>query len=147
MVIVHGQQIGLASGKPALRGAPLALGAMSIAAGVVGDLRLLAGLAPQHMAAERSAATLLNGRHDFELAQAQMTAFAVSPGWSVGAEDVRDLQSGALHERALGGFDRLQRTNDLAQNLGGYMGIQRSSLELLVSEQHLYHTDVHLLLE
>ena len=43
VVIVHWQQIGRTRLEPALRGAPLTLGTVSVAARVVGDLGLLAG--------------------------------------------------------------------------------------------------------
>ncbi len=66
------------------------------------------------MPAERSAATLLNRRHDLELAQAQVAALNLPKGWPVGAEDIRDLQGGALHERALWGWSRLQGADHLA---------------------------------
>jgi len=57
----------------------------------------------QHMATQRRAAALFNGRHDFELTQAQMTALGLSPSRPVGAEDIRDLQGGACHGHALRG--------------------------------------------
>jgi hypothetical protein len=46
-----------------------------------------------------------------------------------------------------GGPQRLQWTGDLAQHLGGHLGVERGGLEALVSEQHLDHADIHLLLE
>ena len=50
--MVHGKQIDLTGFEPALCGIPLALGAVSVAAGVVGDLGLRAGGTTQHMATE-----------------------------------------------------------------------------------------------
>jgi hypothetical protein len=97
------------------------------------------------MAAQRRAAAVLDGRHDLELAETAMPALLLPPGRPVGAEDVRDLQ--AWHERALRGLGRLQRTEHLAQGLGGHLGIERRGLELLVSEQDLDGTDILLLLE
>jgi hypothetical protein len=58
------------------------------------------------MAAQGGAATLLDRRHDLQLAEAQVTTLLLSQCRPVGAEDIRDLQ--AWHERALLG--RLQRT-------------------------------------
>ena len=72
VVVRHGQQIGLPCLEPALRGARLALRAMPVAAGVVGDLRLCARMTAQHMSAQRRAAALFDGRHDLELAEAQV---------------------------------------------------------------------------
>jgi hypothetical protein len=41
---------------------------------------------------QRRAAALLDGRHHFELAQAQVTALRGAPGRAMLAEDVGDLQ-------------------------------------------------------
>ena len=93
VVVVDRQEIGAARLQPALRGAALALGTMPVTAGVIGDLRLCAGRAAQRMAAERSAAAVLHGRHDLELAETEVAALLVPPGRPVGAEDIRDLQA------------------------------------------------------
>ena len=45
------------------------------------------------MAAERGAATLLDGRHDLELAETEVAPLLVPPSRPVGAEDIRDLQA------------------------------------------------------
>ena len=97
VVVLHRQQIGLPRLEPAPRGAALALRAVPVAAGVVGDLDLLAAFAAQDMSTQRRAAALLDGRHDLELTQAQVTALRLPPGRPVGAEDVGDLQGGAPH--------------------------------------------------
>ena len=48
----------------------------------------------------------------------------------------------------LGGrSQRLQWTDDLAQDIGGHLGIEGSRLKLLVSQQHLDDADIHLLLQ
>jgi hypothetical protein len=44
------------------------------------------------MPTERRAAALLDGRHDLELAEAQVTTLGLTPGRPVGAEDIRDLE-------------------------------------------------------
>ena len=67
VVVLHRQQFGLTGLEPTVRGARLALGAVPVAAGVVGDLDLLTGLAAQHMPAQRRAAALFDGRHHLEL--------------------------------------------------------------------------------
>ena len=69
---------------------------MPVAARVVGDLNLLAALAAQYMSTERGAAALLDGRHHFELTQAQVSVLSLPPGRPVDAEDVRDLQGAAF---------------------------------------------------
>ena len=147
MVIVERQQVGLARLEPAARGARLALRAMPIATGVVGDLHLRASVATQYMSPQRRAAALLDGGHHLELTEAQVATLRLPPGRPVGAEDVRDLQGGALHQRPLRRSHGLQRTDDLAQDLGGHLGIERGGLEMPVSEQDLDHADIDLLLE
>src|ERR1700681_2815451 len=94
MVVVHWQQIGLSRLEPAARGACLALRAMPVSAGVVGDLYLRTGIATQYMSPQRRAAALFNGGHHLELNEAQVAVLRLPPGWPVGAEDVRDLQGG-----------------------------------------------------
>jgi hypothetical protein len=48
----------------------------------------------------------------------------------------------------LGGWSqRLQWTDDLAQDIGGDLGIQGGGLELLVPQQYLDDTDIHLLFQ
>ena len=72
----------------------------------------------------------------------------LSPRRPVGAEDIRDLQGGTRARAAtVRARDWLQWTDHLAQDLGGDVGIERCGLELFVSEQHLDHADIHLLLE
>src|SRR5664279_4504750 len=100
------------------------------------------------MAAEGGAAALLDSRHDLQLTEAQVAPLMLSPGRPVGAEDIRGLQGGALHARLrCGRGSGSQWTDHLAQDLGGDMGIERCRLELLVAEQDLDHSDVHLLFE
>ena len=66
------------------------------------------------MAAEREAAALLDGRHDLQLAEAQMPPLMLSPRRPVAAEDIRDLQGGTVHGAALRCGAGLQRTDYLA---------------------------------
>lgn len=76
----------------------------------------------QDMATERRAAALLDRRHDLELAQAQMTVLRQTPLRPVGAENLPHLQGGARHGLS-GRVQALQRADDLAQDLGGYLGV------------------------
>ena len=76
-----------------------------------------------------------------------MSTLSLPPGRPVGAEDIRDLQGGTPHGGGLRGWQLLQWTDHLAQQIGGDLGIQRRGLELLVPEQDLDHTDIHLLLQ
>ena len=101
MEIVHRQQIGLTGFEPTPCSTGLALRAMPVSAGVVGDLAIPAGVAVEHMPTQRRAAALLDGRHDLELAQAQVVMLSLPPGRTQGTEDVRDLQGGTPHDRGL----------------------------------------------
>ena len=74
---------------------------MPVAAGVVGDLDLRAGVAAQYMSPQRRAAALFDGGHHLELTETQVAVLRLPPGRPVGTEDVRDLQGGALHQRPL----------------------------------------------
>ena len=53
VVVGHGQQVGLRAAPATPRGRALALRAVPVAAGVVGDLTVVAALAARDMAAER----------------------------------------------------------------------------------------------
>jgi len=55
------------------------------------------------MASQGRAAALFNGRHDLELAQAQMTTLSLAPVGAVGAEDVGDFQGGVRQGAAYAG--------------------------------------------
>src|SRR6185437_13527298 len=76
-----------------------------------------------------------------------------APCRSVAAEDIRGLQRRTRQERrALRGRPHrrdkmLERARDLAERLEGDAGIERRRVELLMSEQHLDHANVGLLLE
>ena len=90
--IADRQQVGLACGEPLARRCPLALGAVAVAAAVVGDAAVAAVLAAFDMAAERGRAAGLDRRHHLELGQAHVTGMRRAPGWSMEAEDVGDLK-------------------------------------------------------
>ena len=118
VVILHGQQIGLAGLQPAPGRTGLTLGAMPVATGVVGDLGVVTGRALQHMTAQRRAAAAFDGRHDLELAEAEVSGLCTTPRRPVGAEDIRDLQGGGGMPAVLGGrSQRLQWADHLAQEL------------------------------
>jgi hypothetical protein len=88
-------------GEPLVRGCTLTLRAMSIAARVIGDLRVaaLVVLAACDMAAERCRATVLDRRHHLELAEADMAGIGLAPWRSMAAENIRDLQHRTGHRR------------------------------------------------
>ena len=87
------------------------------------------------MTAQGGTAALFDGRHDLQLAEAQVSSLLLAQSRPVGAENIRDLQGGAIHARLrCWSGARLQRTDHLAQDLGRDVGIQRCRLELLVAE-------------
>src|SRR5882672_9690187 len=77
MEIPYRQELGFALGQPLACGSALTLGAVPIAAAIVGDLRVRAVLAAPDMAAERRCAAALDRTHDLHLAEADMAALAL----------------------------------------------------------------------
>ena len=55
----------------------------------VADFLRMAVITAQHVTTQHRGAALLNGRHDFELPQAQMPRLRPSPCRTVSAEDIR----------------------------------------------------------
>jgi hypothetical protein len=68
--VTDGQEVGLALGQPDPCRRALALRAVPVAAGVVGDAPLAAVLAGLDVAAKGGGATMLDRRHDLELGEA-----------------------------------------------------------------------------
>jgi predicted alpha/beta-hydrolase family hydrolase len=95
MVVVHRQQVSLAFLQPTLGRTGLALGAMPVAAGVVGNLVMTTAVAVQHVSPQCRAAALFDSRHDFELTQALVSQLALAPSRAMSAKDVGDLQGEA----------------------------------------------------
>jgi hypothetical protein len=92
-----------------MSGSTLALWAMPVTAGVVGDLLMLTGRTTQGMTAERRSAAGLDGRHHLELVEADVPRMCLTPRRSLGAEDVRDLQGLSGHDLTYVVNDRLSR--------------------------------------
>ena len=105
VVVIYRQEVLLAGFKPAPGGRALALGAVPVAAGVVGDLELRALLAAQYMAAQFSTAAAFYGGHDLELPEAQVSGMCFTPRSTLGPEDIRDFQR-AGHSPAQAGGSR-----------------------------------------
>jgi hypothetical protein len=99
MIVRHRQQLGFARGEPFLRSGALALRAVPVAAGVVGDRRIGAVLTARDMAAKRCRAATLDCRHHLQLLEAEMAGMGVTPCYAMAAEDIRNLQSRARHAR------------------------------------------------
>ena len=89
------QQVGLALGQPGARGGALALGAVPVAAAVIGDPPVAAVLAGLDMTAQGGRAAMLDRRHDLELMQAQMPGMGGPISGAGSTEDIGDLERGA----------------------------------------------------
>ena len=70
---------------------------MSVTAGVIADLLVVAGIAVKRMPSQRRSTALFDGRHDLELTEAQVSCLLFAPGGTVGTEDVGDLQGRPPH--------------------------------------------------
>lgn len=90
--IADRQQVGLARCQPGARGGALAFGAMSVAAGVIGDPPVSAVVAGLDVTAQRGGAAVLDRRHDLELAEAEMSGMGRAIGWPAAPEDIGDLE-------------------------------------------------------
>src|SRR5262249_32803150 len=97
MEVGHREQFGLARRHPLARRRALALGAVPVAAAVVGDCRVGTVLAARDVSAKGRRAAALDGAHHLELAETHMTAVGITPCGPVAAEDVRDLQGWPGH--------------------------------------------------
>jgi hypothetical protein len=91
MEIGYGQQLGLAVGQPLLGSHGLALRTVPVAAGVIGDAQVGAGLTAFDMTAQRRCSAALDRRHDLQLAEAHMAGMGRTPNRPAAAEDVRHL--------------------------------------------------------
>lgn len=92
--IWDGKQISLTMLEPLRPCERLTLGTIPIAAGVVGDAFMSAGVASLKMSTQRRRATLLNSTHDAALLATDSIGVQVSIGVTVTAENVRKFQCG-----------------------------------------------------
>jgi hypothetical protein len=99
VIVRHRQQVGLARVEPLLRRCALALRAVPVAAGVVGNRHMGAILAARDMAAEGCRAAVLDCRHHLQLLKADMAGMGSAPCRTMVAEDICDLQGRARHAR------------------------------------------------
>ena len=95
--IGRGQEFGSAILQPLGTGQGLALWAVAIAARVVRDALMAAGIALLDVAAERCRATPLDRRHDTTLRRRQRSAMLLTIGATVAAEHVRHFRRPAGH--------------------------------------------------
>ena len=103
-------------------------------------------LAARDMAAERRRAAALDRRHHLELAEADMTGIGLAPRRPVAAEDIRDLQRWTRPWRAAAqaggssffvsvGAEPVERAHDVADRVGGDLGVERRRVELGMPER------------
>ena len=98
--ISHRQLLGLPRGQPCFGRARLALRAVPVPTGIVGDVLMRAVFTSRNMAAERRGTAALDGAHHLQLVEADMAYIGQAPRRTVGAEDIRNLQL-CLCQRAL----------------------------------------------
>ena len=102
-------------------------------------------LAACHMPTEGRRTAALDGAHHLELVGAHAAAVGMAPRGPVAAEDVRDLQSWPGHAGPLRRWsdyslwyerrEPVQRAHDLANEVGGHLGVARRRVELGMPEQ------------
>ena len=63
-----------------------------------------AAITVQHVSSQCRAAALLDGRHDFELTQAEVSLLVLTPSRAMGTKDVGNLQSEVPHSKSLRGL-------------------------------------------
>ena len=95
------QQLGFPLLKPGARRGALTLGAVAVAATVIGDERVAAFfvLTTRNMPAERSCPAALDRTHHLQLTEAHVTGIGATPRRPEVAKDIRDLQRGARQQR------------------------------------------------
>jgi hypothetical protein len=90
VIIGDRQELRLALGEPLPRRGALALRAVAVAAGIVGDAFVRAILTALDVSAERRGPTGLDRRHDLQLAEADVAGVGLAPRRPMGAKDVGD---------------------------------------------------------
>jgi hypothetical protein len=114
MEVGDGKQLGFTPGEPFCSRPPLALRAVAVATGVVGDAREGAVLTSLDMPAERRRATILDRRHDAQLAALTWPALAsrhASP-WRRKISATSKLERGTLAQ-AGGAGPKFSRSSGL----------------------------------
>ena len=152
--IADRQQVGLARGEPGPRGGALALGAVAVAAGVVGDPPMAAVGAGLDVPAQRGGATVLDRRHDLELMQAQVPGMGGPISRPGSTEDVGNLERGAHRLSAARHLvircrqgQSVERADNCPHRLRCHLGVEGRGVELGMAEQCLDNADIDAVLE
>ena len=93
VIVGNRQKLCLALGQPLPGRRALALRAVTVAAGVVGDPFVRAVLATLDMSAERRGPATLDRRHRLQLAEAHVAGVGLAPRRPMGAKDIGDLRT------------------------------------------------------
>jgi len=148
MEVRNRKQVGLARSEPFCGSSALTLGAVPVAAAVVGNDRVGAVFAARHMATERRRAAALDRTHHLHLVEADVSGIGTTPSGAVVAEDVRDLQGWTGHDRPplrwwlvlpalLELLERprqqVERALDDGDHAGGHAGVACRGVELVVT--------------
>ena len=99
-IVFDGEQLGFPVLDPFGGGGGLALGAVSVAAGVVGDLAVAAAVALLDVSAEGGGAAGGDVAEDATPLGGERAAVAVEEGVPMGPEDVGDFEAWSVHGRA-----------------------------------------------
>lgn len=103
MEIRHRQQIGLTISEPSFACRALALGAMPVAAGVIGDTGMRAVLTGLDMTAKRCCPAELDRGHDAALDAAETAVMGNTIGMTMATKNIRHLQFGVHRYAQAGG--------------------------------------------
>jgi hypothetical protein len=95
--IADRQQFGFTCGKPVTRRTGLIFWAVSVAAGIIGNVFVGAVFAPRDLSTERRRPAALDGAHHTHLIPADMTGIGGTPCAALIAEYIRDLQRWTGH--------------------------------------------------
>lgn len=131
---------------------------MSIFAGIIGDVVVIAFGARGHMPAKRLCSAVLNRRHHFELAQADVTGIGLPECRAVPSKNVSDLQCRAgqcprqLLQASFKGLilqasQHLVRADRILDGFGGDVGVLCCGGQLGMTQQDLDHPNISVRLQ
>src|SRR5277367_5698184 len=100
--VLDREQLGGASVEPRRAGCALALWAMAIAAGAIGDRAMAAAVALFDVATERRGAAGRDVPQRFPLASGERSAIGIEISWAMDAENIGQLQRGRRHGAGIG---------------------------------------------
>src|SRR5258705_2701573 len=162
MEVRNRKQVGLGRSEPFCGSSALTLGAVPVAAAVVGNDRVGAVFAARHMATERRRAAAVDRTHHLHLVEADVSGIGTTQSGAVVAEDVRGLQGWTGHGRPsvrrwlvlpalLELLARLrqqvERALDDGDHAGGHAGVAWRGVELVVTQKRLDDADIGATLE